>query len=96
MGGVDPGAPPLSNRPGDPVTPSHSLTFDELRSFVEDAFISPPVSTADLVNAALSSHAHPAVFAGLRLLPEQRYASIDEVWSFLSEPRSTSSGTDRG
>ncbi|SDD38833.1 DUF2795 domain-containing protein [Actinokineospora iranica] len=60
------------------------LTFTEFQTCLEDAFITPPASNADLINTALRCHARPAVFAGISLLPERTFDSVHEAWSCLS------------
>jgi hypothetical protein len=61
------------------------VTRDEVVEQVRRAFARGPVTTADLVDAALRSSARPAVIEVLRALPERRLFSPRELSLALSD-----------
>lgn len=67
---------------GSAVTiPTRRLIVDH----VELAFVGPVTSTADVLAAAIHSHAAPEVISLLRTLPERSYAGVRDLWSELPE-----------
>lgn len=61
------------------------VTRSEIADHVEEAFSSPAVSPAALVDQARRSGARPAVIAQLRRLRRAEYGSLRDLWSELGD-----------
>lgn len=62
-----------------------AVTRAEVTDHVAGAFTGGPVTTADLVEAAVRSGARPAVIELLRGIPERRFAELCDLWVALPD-----------
>ncbi|WP_216215691.1 DUF2795 domain-containing protein [Amycolatopsis aidingensis] len=61
------------------------LTVQELSDHIENAFVTAQPRVADLLDAAIRSHARPPVVDALNRLPQRRFTSLMDVLSELPE-----------
>jgi Protein of unknown function (DUF2795) len=70
----------VANPPGLPL----GVTRVEVVDHIGDAFASGPLSRSDILTAAQSVGARPAVIELLGQLPDRRFARPHELWNDLS------------
>ena len=57
----------------------------QIADCVARAFVQPPASRADLVEAASTVGARAEVLAVVQALPERQYTNLRELWPYLAE-----------
>ena len=62
-----------------------TVTRTELANHVQAAFAAGPVSRANLLAYAVSSHARPAVIDVIHTLPDKSYVGIRDLWYELTD-----------
>lgn len=62
-----------------------AVTRMEIADSVEQAFLSPPTSKADLLSTAVVAQARPQVLDVLTTLPEGKYRPLHDLWVHLAE-----------
>lgn len=62
-----------------------SLTRIQVLDYVETAFASGPITTAQLVAAAQHNGAHPDVLGVLSELPPRQFATPRDIWPYLPD-----------
>lgn len=60
-----------------------TVTRLEIAEHIADSFAYPPTSRAELLAAAVASHARAEVIETLELLPERSYNDLRSLWPHL-------------
>lgn len=69
----------LTRRSGGPV-----VTRTDIADAVEGAFVHPPATKADLLEAAATANATEQLVAVLRQLPDRQYRTMRDLWPHLA------------